>query len=363
MEIGFFTDTYFPQVNGVTFTLQAWRRKLEERGHSVSIYYPGGDYKPLAGEHPFRSVGLWFYPEYRVAFPLRVPKGTGHLDIIHQHGIYGMAVAGLRTSWAHRTPRLLTFHTPGDEYLDYLPASSMLKPLYRSAYLLWERRLFNAYGHVTTASPDIRDRLLANGVRDVEVLSNGIDLGIFNRVDAAAFRQRHGVKDGRVIGFCGRLGYEKHVEDLINAADGFDGTILIAGSGPAQEHYRRLAEGKANVKMLGFLPRESLKEFYSALDVFVFPSHCETQGLVALESMACGTPVVAVPVLALKSTVEDGVTGYHFAPGDTEGLLRRVEDCLANRKKLSEGCLKEAQRNSVERTVDRLEKIYEDILR
>ena len=358
MNVGFFTDTYFPQVNGVTFTLEAWKRELEARGHEVSVYYPAGAYSPKEREYPFRSMTLWFYPDYRVAFPLRVPKGTEKLDIVHQHGIYGMAVAGLRTAWARKIPKLLTFHTPGDEYLDYLPGSSVLRGVYRQAYLLWERRMFNAYGHVTTASPVIRDRLLANHVRDIEVLSNGIDLDLFQRVDAEGFRQRHGISTEKVIGFCGRLGFEKHVEDLIDAADGFDGTVLIAGSGPAEAHYRTLASGKRNVKMLGFLPREGLREFYSALDVFVFPSFCETQGLVALESMACGVPVVAVPVLALKSTIEDGVTGYHYSPGNTKELLERVTDCYADRKRLEAGCLKEAERNSVKATVDRLEELY-----
>ncbi|MFH0861541.1 MAG: glycosyltransferase [Candidatus Altiarchaeota archaeon] len=358
MNIGFFTDTYFPQVNGVTYTLEAWKKELQERGHEVSVYYPSGAYCPNEREYPFPSFRLWFYPDYRVAFPLRVPKGTEKLDIVHQHGIYGMAVAGLRVARAWKIPKLLTFHTPGDEYLDYLPGSSVLKGVYRRAYLLWERRMFNAYGHVTTASPVIRDRLLGNGVNDVEVMSNGIDLDLFQKVDACGFRKRHGVTDEKVIGFCGRLGYEKHVEDLITAADGFDGTVLIAGSGPAEDYYRRLAAGRKNVKMLGFLPREGLREFYSALDAFVFPSFCEAQGLVALESMACGVPVVAVPVLALKSTIEDGVTGYHYEPGNKKELLERVADCYANRRSLGAGCLKEAKRNSVEATVDRLEELY-----
>lgn len=342
--------------------MEAWRKRLRERGHTVSIFYPSGKYVPKDGEYPFSSVGLWFYPEYRVTLPLRVPKHTEKLDIIHQHGLYGMAFAGLRASWAYKTPRVLTFHTPGDEYLGYLPLNGLLGGRYKSAYLMWERWLLNAYGHVTTGSPVIKERLTANGVKDVEVLSNGLDIDLFHRVDPAGFRERHDIKTDRVIGFCGRLGYEKHLGDLINAADGFDGTVVIAGSGPAEEHYRKLAAGKKNVMMLGFLPRESLKEFYSALDVFVFPSFCETQGLVALESMACGTPVVAVPVLALKATVEDGVTGYHYTPGNTKDLLGKVEECYKNRKKLTHGCLDEAKLNSVDAVVDRLEIIYESML-
>ncbi len=358
MKIGFFTDTYFPQVNGVTYTLTAWREKLEDMGHEVSIYYPGGDYKPAKGEHPFPSFDFRLYQGYRIAIPFFAAKKARGLDIIHQHGLYTTAMAGVWASWRNKTPRILTFHTPGDEYLSYMPLSNSLGGVYKKSYLAWERWLLNHHAKVTTASPVIKERLASNGINDVEVLSNGVDLGLFYEDAGMEFRRRHGVKSKKVIGFCGRLGYEKHVEDLINAADGFDGEVLIAGDGPARQYYESLSAGKKNVKMLGFISREELRGFYSALDVFVFPSFCETQGLVALESMACGTPVVAVPVAALKTTVEDGVTGYHYMPKDTEGLLEQVSMCMKNMKRLEKACKKEALDNSVEKSAERLDKIY-----
>lgn len=358
MNIGFFTDTYYPQVNGVTYTLDAWRKELQKRGHEVTIYYPAGDYEPGEGEVAYPSVPLWFYSGYRVAMPLRIRKATRHLDVVHEHGLYGMAIAGLRAARAHNTPRMLTFHTPGDEYLDYLPLSGLLKGAYRGAYMMWERWLLNRFQHVTTGSPVIKERLQKNGIRDVEVLSNGLELPLFQRTDPKEFRKRHGITAGKVIGFCGRLGYEKHVEDLIRAADDFDGQVVIAGDGPARQHYEELAKDKENVKFLGFLPRDTLNEFYSAIDVFVFPSFCETQGLVAVESMACATPVVAVPVLALKATVTKEKTGYHYRPGDTRDLLGKVNACYENMEELGRCCLAEADRNSVDKTVDRLEEIY-----
>jgi 1,2-diacylglycerol 3-alpha-glucosyltransferase len=143
MNIGFFTDSYFPQINGVTFTLQAWRGELERRGHKVFIYYPGGDYTPGEREYPFPAVNFKYYPGYRIATPLGVPKDTKQLDIIHQHGLYGMAFAGLRASWAHKTPKMLTFHTPGDEYLRYIPGNRMFGGIYRGIYMAWERWLLD----------------------------------------------------------------------------------------------------------------------------------------------------------------------------------------------------------------------------
>jgi glycosyltransferase involved in cell wall biosynthesis len=361
MKIAFYTDTYFPQVNGVTFTLQAWRSELESKGHEVHILYPGGDYTPKEREHPFASTTLWFYPEYRMAMPFKIPSIAKEFDIVHEHGLYGMAVAGLRASKKYKSKRMLTFHTPGDEYLSYLPLSRLFNGLYKGIYMSLERWLLNSFGKVTTASPVIEERLKANGVLDVEVLSNGIDLKLFHETDTEKFKQENNIKDGKVLGFAGRLGYEKHVEDLIKAAEGFDGTVLIAGGGPAEKHYRKLAKNLNNVRFLGYMDRSRLKEFYSCLDVFVFPSFCETQGLVALEAMACGVPVVAVPVLALKATVEEGVTGYHYRPADIADLHEKIDMCYENMDTLRKGCLKEAEVNSVERTVERLLDIYKTL--
>ncbi len=335
---------------------------MEERGHNVWIYYPDGDYQPGEREIPFKSVEFSFYRGYRIALPMRIAKHTRQLDVVHEHGLYGMAIAGWMASRAHKIPKVLTFHTPGDEYLCYLTKNRMLTSALCSAYMLWERKLLNSFNHVTTASPAIKERLDANGIGDVEVLSNGIDLGVFHHADPTGFKKKQGL-DGKVIGFCGRLGIEKHLEDLINAADRFDGTVLIAGKGPAEEHYKKLAEGRENVRFLGFLDRDTLRHFYSALDVFVFPSVAETQGLVALEAMACGTPVVGVPVLALKNTIEDGVTGYHYSRGDVGDLLEKVEKAYDNMDGLSINCLKEAENNSVDKTVDRLEELYTGLTR
>jgi 1,2-diacylglycerol 3-alpha-glucosyltransferase len=362
MKIGFLTDTYFPQVNGVTFTIQAWKDELEKRGHEVGIYYPRGGYKPCEGEIEFPAMDFRFYEGYRLAIPWNISKKTKNLDILHQHGLYTMALAGIWSSVKNKTPKILTFHTPGDEYTDYLPLSKHLGWAYKKGYLLWERWLLNRYGKITTASPVIRDRLLQNKIKDVEILSNGLDLRLFHKVETENFRDMHGITAEKVIGFCGRLGYEKHVEDLIAAADEFEGQVLIAGEGPAKKYYEKLSEKKKNVKMLGFIPRHDLRQFYSALDVFVFPSFCETQGLVALESMACETPVIAVPVAALKTTIDDGETGYHFMPKDPKDLLLKVDKCYENMAKLRKACLKKARENSIKNTIDKLETIYSGII-
>jgi len=362
MKIGIFTDTYFPQVNGVTFTISLWKEKLEERGHEVYIYYPSGKYKPKEREHPFKSFEFRFYKDYRVAFPLGMVKEAKGLDVVHIHGLFSMAIAGLRVSQKYGLPRILTYHTPADEYIEYITQMPALKGTLMRIYNLWEKRLLNSCDIVTCPSKVIRDRLVAKGVKDVIVLSNGVDLGFFKPVNPTEFKQKHAIYDEGVIGFCGRFGYEKHLEDLIGIADDFRGQILLAGKGPAEEYYKKLAEGKENVKSLGFLKREDLLALYSSLDLFVFPSTAETQGLVALESMACGTPVVGANALALKDTIQNGFNGYLYESGDKDDLLKKLDLAFENREKLSLNAKEYVKEHSVEKTADRLCRIYQGLL-
>ncbi len=362
MKIGFFTDSYFPQVNGVTYTLASWRKLLERRGHEVSIYYPAAEYEPATGEYPLPSIGFRYYPDYKIAYLLGKLPGIADLDIIHQHGMYSMAMIALGKAWWHKKPKVSTFHTPGGPYMGYLPGNRFCGSLYRGAYNTYERLLLNRFDYVTTGSPVIRDMLEKNRINGVEVLSNGIDLKLFEPKDEDRFRRRHEIPNGPLIGFCGRIGFEKHLEDLIRAAKDFRGTVLIAGDGPALGAYKEMAKRSPNVMFVEFIEREGLAEFYSALDVFVFPSHCETQGLVALEAMACATPVVCAPVLALSETVEDGVTGFHYRPDDPDDLLAKVRLCYTSMDELSSNCIKNASRHSIEKSVDRLEMIYEEVI-
>jgi 1,2-diacylglycerol 3-alpha-glucosyltransferase len=363
MKIGIFTDTYFPQVNGVTFTVALWKEKLEARGHEVYIYYPGaGRYTPGTGEYPFRSFQFKYYKDMRIAVPTGIEKKARGLDIVHIHGLFSMAMAGLQVSSKLRIPRMLTYHTPADEYMDYITRQKQVKKTLLGIYNLWEKTLLNSCRIVTCPSNVIRDRLLSKGVKDATVLSNGVDLEHFKPVDASEFKTRYGLGAGRIIGFCGRFGYEKHLEDLIGIADSFDGRIILAGKGPAEDHYRKLAEGKKNVQFLGFLSRKELLEFYSSLDVFVFPSTAETQGLVALESMACGVPIVGANALALKDTIENGITGYLYECGDKKDLMEKIEIVYKNRQFLSMSALEHVKEHSVERSVDRLVEMYASLI-
>jgi len=199
-----------------------------------------------------------------------------------------------------------------------------------------------------------------DGAVPVRTLSNGVNLRTFQPTDGSAFRDRYGL-DGSLVGYTGRHGFEKRIDDLVRAADRLDRecTVVLGGDGPATDDLRRLARRRSvDVRFVGLLDREELPAFYAALDVFGFPSPVETEGLVALEAIACGTPVVGADAGALRSTLDEGTTGYLFEPGNPDAMADRLAAAFEDRDSLEAGCLAHRETLSVDATLERLAGIY-----
>jgi glycosyltransferase involved in cell wall biosynthesis len=359
-----FTDTYLPTVNGVSYTIQTWRDHFQARGGRMDVVYPGASgYDPDRGEHPVRSVPFPFYEGFRLGLP-RVPRPVRDADIVHAHTPFALGLSGLRLARRSDRAFVTSYHTPTEEYADYLAEREVSERAVRKLSRAYERWFFGHADVVLVPSEATRRHLESKvGVdSDVVVLSNGVDVERFRPVDASAFRERHGLPDGPLVGYTGRHGYEKRLSDVLRAAERLDVTVVFGGDGPARESLEALAADlDVDARFLGFLDRADLPAFYSALDVFAFPSPVETQGLVALEAIACGTPVAAVDAGALANTVDDGETGYHFGVGDADGFREAIRQSLEDRERLAERCLDRREEISVEHSVDRLTEIYQRV--
>jgi glycosyltransferase involved in cell wall biosynthesis len=358
-----FTDTYLPTVNGVTYTISTWRDRWADRGGRMDVVYPDSpEYDPDTGEFPVRAFDFPFYDGFRVGLP-RVPNATQDADLVHVHTPFLLGLTGRYHAWREDVPIVASYHTPTAEYADYL-ASGLTADAIERVALSYERFYMNRVDAVVVPSEPAREHLRDSGIETpVQVVPNGADTGFFRPVDTDGFRERHGLPEGPLVGYTGRHGFEKDLDTILDAVDGIDATIVFGGDGPARTHLeRRAREVDADVRFLGFLDREDLPAFYSALSVFAFPSPVETQGLVALEAIACGTPVVGVDSGALSDTVDDGETGYHFQPGDARGFREGIDRVLAVGDLLRERCLKRREGMSVEHAVDRLAEVYRDVL-
>ena len=383
-SVAAFTDTYLPTVNGVTYTVRTWRERWNRLGRHMQVVFPGADgYDPDDSEFPVPSVGVPFYDGFRLGTP-SIPSSLASVDLVHAHTPFAVGLAASRLARRADVPFVASYHTPSAEYARYLAPTRRLRRRIARMASAYERRFYDRADLVLAPSSVARDHVRESiGVSTpVEVVSNGVDCSLFRPVDGQSVRERHDL-EGVLIGYTGRHGYEKRLEEVLAAAsvlaDGADGgdgvlrhingagesddgggiTVVFGGDGPARPVLeRRAKELGVDARFLGFLDRDDLPAFYSALDVFAFPSPVETQGLVALESIACGTPVVAPDQGALAETVTDGVTGVHYASGDAHDLARAIAHSLERKEELEKRCLNRRLRLDVDRTMQRLDRIY-----
>jgi glycosyltransferase involved in cell wall biosynthesis len=365
MKIGFFTDSYFPQINGVTYTISLWKRELEKLGHEVFLYYPQDKgYKPGHNETPLRSFPFLFYKGYTIGLP-SFKKVEKDLDIVHIQSPATMGLFGLAVARKQKIPCIVTHHTPVDMYLKEISPlrNEFTQEALKVAYYKYERELLERCQLVTAPSEEMINVLTerwGSYIKKSVCFSNGIDTEFFVEVSPDGFKKEYNMPEGKIIGYAGRHTTEKHVEDLIEFAKVFDGTVAIGGMGPLTESYKKMAEGLNNVRFIGFLEREKMPEFYSALDLLIMPSTAETEGLVVLEANACGTPAIGADALALKNTIEEGVNGYRYTPGDIKDLGKAVEKAYGNMQKLEKGSKKRARERSVKETAKKLARIYKE---
>jgi len=363
-RVAAFTDTYLPTVNGVTYTVKTWREYYERRGGRMDVVYPDStDHSPDDGEFPVRSISFPFYEGFRVGMP-RLPGAVESADILHAHTPFGVGLGGMRLARRSDAPLVASYHTPISEYATYVSGNGTVERTLQRAAISYERWYLDRTEVVVTPSERTREYVgdVVGVDTPVEVVPNGVDVERFQPGEGERFRERFDLS-GTLVGYTGRHGYEKCLRDVLAAARELDVTVVFGGDGPAREELEARADRlDVDARFLGFLDREDLPGFYAALDVFAFPSPVETQGIVALEANACGTPVVAVDSGALSDTIEEGVNGYHYPRGDVTAFRAAIQRAQDDRDRLSQQCLARREEMSVDHAVERLLEVYRDVL-
>ncbi|WP_372524831.1 glycosyltransferase family 4 protein [Piscinibacter sp.] len=287
MKIALVTDAWLPQVNGVVTTLLELQEGLWARGHEVVTIEPS-DFKRFRCPG-YREIELAWRPARRVAQML----DEAGPDAIHiaTEGPLGSAARAycLRHGLAFTT----AFHTR----FPYILSKALHIPE-RWGYA-WFKRFHAPSSGVMVPTEGMLCILQANGFTNLRRWSHGVDLSLFQPVAGADFGLPR-----PVFLFVGRVSYEKNLEAFLQLD--LPGSKVVYGVGPLLE---RLQRQHSQVHWRGVVPRAELVQVYSAADVFVFPSHSETFGLVMLEAMACGTPVAAFPVTGPLDVVADSDGG------------------------------------------------------
>ncbi len=382
MKIGFFTDTYLPNVDGVVRAIVNFRGELEKHGHDVFVFTSGtrDDARSNADEKVFFHAGVRFpaYPQYKLAvFPyykaMTRAKRAG-VELVHSHGLLGMGMAAISTAKALRLPLVGTFHTLAPRAIQNFFKKKWGK--YAVEAIAWRavRLYYKPFDLVMAPSKVIAGVLEENGVPNCVVVPNGIDVSKFapNLDRKWARTPLHVLSKEKIVLVAGRLSKEKNVDVVVKAFDRVlreqHVHLVVSGEGPAKAEVQALVEKRGlqtHVSFLGFLPEQELPLYYAAADVFATASTFETQGLTVLESMACGTPVVAANSMALPETVRDGYNGFLFEPFDEEELAEKIIKALSlkpnEKRRLRANARKTAEMFSVPKTTDALLKAYEKV--
>jgi phosphatidylinositol alpha 1,6-mannosyltransferase len=379
----FCTDTYPPQVNGVSVVTALSVRGLEARGWECRVVaprYPVSAYadSAAAGVDPHdqitavASVALPVYPDIRLAAPAlaRVTRLVRRFapDLVHCETEFVLGRMGQLAARRFGLPVATSYHTDFGKYAAAYGAAWLRAPV--SGYL----RRFHARARRTyTPSAAAAGELARLGITHTEVWGRGVDTDAFSpRRRSLALRDSLGVEpDAFTFLYVGRLAAEKSVDRVIaafrRAADRLPSgavRLVIAGAGPREAALR--AEAPASVVFLGHLDRDTmLPQLYASADAFVFASQTETLGLVVLEAMASGLPVVAVPAGGVAEHLRDGVNGLAAPDGDVDAMaaaLVRVATDAPLHHRLAAGAVHTARALSWAAELDRLDRSYRELL-
>jgi 1,2-diacylglycerol 3-alpha-glucosyltransferase len=377
LKIVFFTDSFLPAVDGVVTSILSFKKELEQRGHTVYIFASGNSAtkemlkKLKFNKNIFIVRGSQFkkYPQYNIAlFPFNIPIKINEIqpDIIHAHTPFAMGGFALAIAKINKIPIVSTFHT--------LFTDKFVINEYFSRYALniiqkysWKYASFyyNKCNGVIAPSDSIKEVLNKKGIKNIYTISNGVDLSRFNtNVDGSKIRMQFHSGNKKIVLYVGRLSKEKRLETLFKAAKILKNEkilFVIVGKGPAYDYYKKIVNklNLGNVIFIGFVNDILLPKYYAACDIFCIPSTFETQGIVAIEAMACGKPVVAADSLALKKIIIEGINGEKFRANNSKDCAKKIKIALNTKYKHIENTV---SNYSIKNTTDSLITFYKDII-
>ncbi len=383
MKIGFFTDTYLPNVDGVVRAIVNFRGELERRGNEVCVFASGSeeDGRANTDKRVFFHTGFKFppYPQYKVPlFPF--PKARKQvreegIELVHSHAMASMGIAAIDSAKSLKLPLVGTFHTLVPKGIQILTKNKWGRQAGEAVAWKVVELFYKPFDLVTAPSKVVCSMLEEHGVENCEPVPNGIDLKRFaqNLDRKWARTPLHLRPSEKLVLVAGRFSREKNVDSVIRAFDRVRREqkvhLVISGEGPAKPEVQALVEKMGlgrDVSFLGFLPEQELPLYYAAADVFVTASTFETQGLTVLESMACGTPVVGADSMAIPETLQDGRNGFLFKPYDETDLSEKIIKALclkpAEKKRMRENARKTAEKHSIPKMTDRLVKAYGKVM-
>jgi 1,2-diacylglycerol 3-alpha-glucosyltransferase len=375
-HIGFFTNTYLPTMSGVVRSISTFRQAFDDMGHNVFVFAQKA--AKYQDDEPF----IFRYPAVEVpwanAYAFPVPFSSSiddtlpclKLDVIHSHHPFLLGETAARKAELLGIPLVFTFHTRYDEYTHYVPFSQGLTKQIADR---WIGNYLEKCQHIITPSDSIKDLLRDTGVEgDITTIPTGIVMKPFREADGTAIRKERGWGNDTMLISVGRLAKEKSFDTLLEAAaivmhEHPDVRLAIIGGGLEDRSLKKLAQelGIADrVDFVGTVPYEEVPNYLKAADIFCFASTTETQGLVTMEAMAAGLPIVAVDATGTHDAVTNGKEGL-LTENDSAGLaaaMNQIIDDQELREKFILGAAERLEWFDIEHQAKRMLEVYDQAI-
>lgn len=384
MKIAYFTDTFLPRVDGVTYTIYEHSRLLAKRGHKVKIYAPAypekNKNKKINGVtvERYTSIPLPTYKGLRISFPNIYTMYNSikkfNPDVIHFHTPGPIGISAILLAKFLKIPLITTYHTLWSETLPPLPPFNIVYKFFKmddSEKDLFKNAIWKISGNffdncdvvISPAKIIMHELLIHNHKSKILVVSNGVDTN--------KFKVKVRPKTNFKILYVGRLSHEKKIDVVIKAfakvaKDLPQAKMEIVGDGPILENLKDLVKKlklSGQVIFHGSITRERIVDYYKRCDIFATASAMEVQPLTLLEAMACRLPVVGVKRAGVAGIVKDGVNGYLVPPNNPTAMSKKIIKILDSNKlriKLSNNSRKTAKENSLLSSIQKLEDLYKN---
>jgi len=346
VNIGLFTDTYFPQVSGVATSIKTLRDELEKQGNQVYIFTTTDPHvdKDTYERNIFRFPSIPFvsFTDRRIAV-----RGLFHayeiakelnLDIIHTQTEFSMGWIGKFVARNLEIPCIHTYHTMYEDYLHYVAKGKLLKPVHVKQMTL--AFCYHMTG-IVAPSERVLDTLTSYGVKTpIRIIPTGVDLHKFEQPDSENLRKQLGYQpETPVILSLSRLAFEKNIAAVIDGMPEILSTVpnaqlLIVGDGPAKEALEDQVKQlnlQENVKFTGEIDNNKVFHYYHMANVFLSASDSESQGLTYIEALAAGLKTVVKRSPYTEELLTDRALGANF--DKPEEMVSLVTDYLINDKK------------------------------
>lgn len=382
MKIGIFSDTYFPQLNGVATSIQTLRGELERKGHEVYIftpYDPQQEWEPDPHIIRLPSMPFIFVKHYRACFvcPPHIMRKIKNLqlDIIHTQTEFSLGFLGKVLSTTQGIPMIHTYHTMYEDYVHYIAGGHLITAEGAREY---SRIFCNTAMEVIAPTQKTENLLRSYGVKKpIHIIPTGIDTSHFRKsnydpAEILRLRESLGLQpDTPVVLSIGRIAKEKSIDVVIGALPKLleklpNTKMVIVGEGAEVENLQRYADSLGvgeHLIFTGGKPWEEIGKYYQLGNVFCSASLSETQGLTFAEAMAAGIPVAARRDECIANIMTDGVTGMFFdTPEELPDLLYRLLTQPELCQTLSENAQNAMEDLSVETFGNRVEQLYQQVV-